>query len=135
VYDLVLESVEIKSLGDGVAYEIGRSITRVRTADGSTDPVPASGLASQRECPVSVTGASAEWSRDPRSPYSGITSSARRSDTAELRTMARSLVRRLWHNFRVKLIDLSKARAQLITTTRVLAFIGGMLVALPRLCL
>jgi uncharacterized protein (TIGR02246 family) len=36
VYDLVLESVEVKSLGDGVAYEIGRSITRVRTADGSS---------------------------------------------------------------------------------------------------
>jgi uncharacterized protein (TIGR02246 family) len=36
VYDLVLESVEIRSLSDGVAYEIGRSITRVRKADGST---------------------------------------------------------------------------------------------------
>ena len=38
-YDLVLESVEIRSLGDGVAYEIGRSIARVRTADGSTTEV------------------------------------------------------------------------------------------------
>jgi uncharacterized protein (TIGR02246 family) len=36
VYDLVLESVEITSLGEGVAYEIGRSITRVRTAGGSS---------------------------------------------------------------------------------------------------
>lgn len=35
-YDVVLESVEIKSLGDGVAYEIGRNITRMRTADGSS---------------------------------------------------------------------------------------------------
>jgi ketosteroid isomerase-like protein len=37
---LVLESVEIRSLGDVVAYEIGRSIVRVRTADGSTIEVP-----------------------------------------------------------------------------------------------
>jgi uncharacterized protein (TIGR02246 family) len=43
-YDLVLESVEIKSLGDGVAYEIGRSITRVRTADGSSIDVPGKSL-------------------------------------------------------------------------------------------
>jgi uncharacterized protein (TIGR02246 family) len=35
-YDLVLESVEIRSLGDGVAYEIGRSIVRVQMADGSS---------------------------------------------------------------------------------------------------
>ena len=35
VYDLVLESVEVKSVGDGVAHEIGHSITRVRSADGS----------------------------------------------------------------------------------------------------
>ena len=35
-YDLVLESAEIRSLGDGVAYEIGRSIARVRAADGSS---------------------------------------------------------------------------------------------------
>jgi len=38
-YDLVLESVEIRSLGDGVAYEIGRSIARLRVADGSTTEV------------------------------------------------------------------------------------------------
>jgi uncharacterized protein (TIGR02246 family) len=43
-YDLVLESVEIKSLGDGVAYEIGLSITRVRTADGSSIDVPGKSL-------------------------------------------------------------------------------------------
>jgi uncharacterized protein (TIGR02246 family) len=36
VYDLVLESVEVTSLGDGVACEIGHSITRVRAADGSS---------------------------------------------------------------------------------------------------
>jgi ketosteroid isomerase-like protein len=35
-YDLVRESVEIRSLGDGVAYEIGRSIASVRAADGSS---------------------------------------------------------------------------------------------------
>jgi uncharacterized protein (TIGR02246 family) len=40
VYDLVLESVEITALGDGVALEIGRSITRVRAADGSSSDVP-----------------------------------------------------------------------------------------------
>jgi uncharacterized protein (TIGR02246 family) len=44
VYDVVLESVEIRSLGDGVAYEIGRSITRVRTADGSSIDVPGKSL-------------------------------------------------------------------------------------------
>jgi uncharacterized protein (TIGR02246 family) len=44
VYDLVLESVEIKSLGDGVAYEIGRSVTRVRTADGSCIDIPGKSL-------------------------------------------------------------------------------------------
>jgi uncharacterized protein (TIGR02246 family) len=43
-YDLVLESVEIKSLGDRVAYEIGRSITRVRTADGSSIDIPGKSL-------------------------------------------------------------------------------------------
>jgi uncharacterized protein (TIGR02246 family) len=35
-YDLELESVEVRSLGDGVAYEIGRSIVRVRMTDGSS---------------------------------------------------------------------------------------------------
>jgi uncharacterized protein (TIGR02246 family) len=35
-YDLVLESVEIRSLGDGVAYEIGHSIARLRAADGAS---------------------------------------------------------------------------------------------------
>jgi uncharacterized protein (TIGR02246 family) len=35
-YEVVLESQEIKSLRDGVAYEIGRHIVRVRTADGSS---------------------------------------------------------------------------------------------------
>ncbi|MDX6209353.1 MAG: hypothetical protein QOE24_1744 [Frankiales bacterium] len=44
VYDLVLESVEITSLGEGVAYEIGRSLTRVRTADGSSIDVPGKSL-------------------------------------------------------------------------------------------
>jgi len=43
-YDLVLESMEIKSLGDGVAYEIGRSIVRVRTADDSSIDVPGKSL-------------------------------------------------------------------------------------------
>ncbi len=43
-YDVVLDSVEIRSLGDGVAYEIGRSITRVRTADGSRIDVPGKSL-------------------------------------------------------------------------------------------
>ena len=43
-YDVVLDSVEIRSLGDGVAYEIGRSITRVRTADGSSLDVPGKSL-------------------------------------------------------------------------------------------
>jgi ketosteroid isomerase-like protein len=44
VYDLVLESVEITSLGEGIAYEIGRSLTRVRTADGSSIDVPGKSL-------------------------------------------------------------------------------------------
>jgi uncharacterized protein (TIGR02246 family) len=43
-YDVVLESAEIKSLGDGVAYEIGRSIVRVRTADGSSIDVAGKSL-------------------------------------------------------------------------------------------
>jgi len=43
-YDLVLESPEIKSLGDGVAYEIGRNIVRVRTVDGSSIDVPGKSL-------------------------------------------------------------------------------------------
>jgi ketosteroid isomerase-like protein len=43
-YDLVLESATIKSLGDGVAYEIGRSVTRVRTADGSSIDIPGKSL-------------------------------------------------------------------------------------------
>src|ERR1700686_4978239 len=43
-YHLVLESREIKSLGDGVAYEIGRNIVRVRTADGSSIDVPGKSL-------------------------------------------------------------------------------------------
>ena len=33
--DVALESLEIKSLADGVAYEIGRNIVRVQTTDGS----------------------------------------------------------------------------------------------------
>jgi ketosteroid isomerase-like protein len=33
--DVVLESLEIKSLADGVAYEIGRNIVRLQTIDGS----------------------------------------------------------------------------------------------------
>jgi ketosteroid isomerase-like protein len=43
-YDVVLESSEIKSLGDGVAYEIGRNIVRVRMADGSSIDVPGRSL-------------------------------------------------------------------------------------------
>ncbi|MDB5094681.1 MAG: hypothetical protein JWO85_2782 [Candidatus Eremiobacteraeota bacterium] len=43
-YDLVLESREIQSLGDGVAYEIGRNIVRVRTPDGSSIDVPGKSL-------------------------------------------------------------------------------------------
>jgi uncharacterized protein (TIGR02246 family) len=42
--DLVLESLEIKSLGDGVAYEIGRNIVRVQTADGLSIEVPGKSL-------------------------------------------------------------------------------------------
>jgi ketosteroid isomerase-like protein len=34
--DVVLESLEIKSLADGVAYEIGRDIVRMQTTDGPT---------------------------------------------------------------------------------------------------
>jgi uncharacterized protein (TIGR02246 family) len=43
-YGVVLESLEVKSLGDGVAYEIGRNIVRVRTADGSSIDVPGKSL-------------------------------------------------------------------------------------------
>jgi ketosteroid isomerase-like protein len=43
-YDVVLESVEIESLGEGVAYEIARNITRVRRADGSSIDVPGKSL-------------------------------------------------------------------------------------------
>jgi uncharacterized protein (TIGR02246 family) len=35
-YDCVLETVEVQSLGDGVASEIGRSVVSVRLEDGST---------------------------------------------------------------------------------------------------
>jgi uncharacterized protein (TIGR02246 family) len=42
--DVVLESLEIKSLVDGVAYEIGRNIVRVQTADGSSIDVPGKSL-------------------------------------------------------------------------------------------
>jgi uncharacterized protein (TIGR02246 family) len=42
--DLVLESLEIKSLAEGVAYEIGRNIVRVQTTDGSSIDVPAKSL-------------------------------------------------------------------------------------------
>jgi ketosteroid isomerase-like protein len=35
-WDVVLESLEIKSLADGVAYEIGCNVVRVRTSDGSS---------------------------------------------------------------------------------------------------
>jgi uncharacterized protein (TIGR02246 family) len=42
--DVVLESLEIKSLADGVAYEIGRNIVQVRTADGSSINVPGKSL-------------------------------------------------------------------------------------------
>jgi uncharacterized protein (TIGR02246 family) len=35
-YDCVLETVEIQSLGDGIALEIGRSKVSVRLADGSS---------------------------------------------------------------------------------------------------
>jgi uncharacterized protein (TIGR02246 family) len=42
--DVVLESLEIKSLADGVAYEIGRNIVRVQTADGSSIDVAGKSL-------------------------------------------------------------------------------------------
>jgi uncharacterized protein (TIGR02246 family) len=42
--DVVLESLEIKSLADGVAYEIGRNIVQVRTADGSSIDVAGKSL-------------------------------------------------------------------------------------------
>jgi uncharacterized protein (TIGR02246 family) len=43
-YEIALESPEIGSLGDGVAYEIGRHIVRMRTADGLSIDVPAKSL-------------------------------------------------------------------------------------------
>jgi uncharacterized protein (TIGR02246 family) len=43
-YDVILESLEIKSLADGVAYEIGRNIVRMRTADASSIDVPGKSL-------------------------------------------------------------------------------------------
>jgi uncharacterized protein (TIGR02246 family) len=43
-WDVVLESLEIKSLADGVAFEIGRNIVRVRTADGSSIDVAGKSL-------------------------------------------------------------------------------------------
>jgi len=42
--DVVLESLEIKSLADGVAYEIGRNIVRVQATDGSSIDVPGKSL-------------------------------------------------------------------------------------------
>ena len=42
--DVVLESLEIRSLADGVAYEIGRNIVRVQTADGSSIDAPGKSL-------------------------------------------------------------------------------------------
>jgi ketosteroid isomerase-like protein len=42
--DVVLESLEIKSLADGVGYEIGRNIVRVQTTDGSSIDVPGKSL-------------------------------------------------------------------------------------------
>ena len=43
-YDLVLQSAEIKSLEDGVAYEIGLNVVRVRMADGSSIDVAGKSL-------------------------------------------------------------------------------------------
>lgn len=43
-YDVTLESTEIKVLADGVAYEIGRNVTRIRTPDGSSIDVPGKSL-------------------------------------------------------------------------------------------
>jgi uncharacterized protein (TIGR02246 family) len=43
-HDVVLESVEIKWLADGIAYEIGRNLVRVRAADGSSIDVPGKSL-------------------------------------------------------------------------------------------
>jgi ketosteroid isomerase-like protein len=40
--------VEITSLGDGIAYEIGRSVTRIRTADGSSIDVRGNSLCTFR---------------------------------------------------------------------------------------
>jgi ketosteroid isomerase-like protein len=42
--EVVLESLEIKSLAAGVAYEIGRNIVRVQTTDGSRIDVPGKSL-------------------------------------------------------------------------------------------
>jgi ketosteroid isomerase-like protein len=42
--DVVLESLEIKSLADGVAYEIGRNLVRVQTAHDSSIDVPGKSL-------------------------------------------------------------------------------------------
>jgi ketosteroid isomerase-like protein len=43
-YDVTPESTEIKVLADGVAYEIGLNVTRVRTPDGSSIEVPGKSL-------------------------------------------------------------------------------------------
>jgi uncharacterized protein (TIGR02246 family) len=43
-WDVVLESLEIKSLAAGVAYEIGRNLVRVRTAEGSSIDVAGKSL-------------------------------------------------------------------------------------------
>ena len=43
-YDVVLESLEIKSLADEVAYEIGRNIVRVQATDGSSIDVTGKSL-------------------------------------------------------------------------------------------
>lgn len=43
-YDVVLKSTEIKPLEEGVAYEIGHHIVRLRTAEGSSVDVPGKSL-------------------------------------------------------------------------------------------
>jgi uncharacterized protein (TIGR02246 family) len=42
--EVALESLEIKSMADGVAYEVGRNIVRVQMPDGSKIDVPGKSL-------------------------------------------------------------------------------------------
>jgi uncharacterized protein (TIGR02246 family) len=43
-YDVVLETIEIGSLGNDAAYEVGRNVVKVRLANGSSIDVPGKSL-------------------------------------------------------------------------------------------